>query len=51
MERLPGNAVTVSAVKVVPGQRVADGCKVYPDLMGAARHGNTGGKAQALRCL
>ena len=50
MERLPGNAVTVPAVKVVPGQRVADGCKVHPDLMGAARHGNTGGKAQALRC-
>ena len=49
MERLPGNAVTVPAVKVVPGQRVTDGCKVHPDLMGAARHGNTGGKAQALR--
>ena len=39
------------AVKVIPSQRVADGRKMHPDLMGAARYRHTGCKAQAVFCF
>ena len=48
MERLPPDARPAPAVEVISGQRVADGCKMYPYLVGAARHRDAGRKAQAV---
>ena len=51
VQRLPPNALPAPAVKVIPRQRVADGRKMHPDLMGATRYRHTGCKAQAVFCL
>ena len=48
---LPPDAVPAAAVEVIPGQRMADGRKVHPDLVGAAGHRHAGGQAQAVLYL
>ena len=48
MERLPPDARPAPAVEVIAGQRVADGCKMYPYLVGPARHRDAGREAQAV---
>ena len=51
VEGLPSDAGPAPAVEVIPGQRVADGSKMHPDLMGAARHRHAGREAEAVFCL
>ena len=48
VERLPPDARPAPAVEVISGQRVADGCKMYPYLVGPARHRDAGREAQAV---
>ena len=51
VEGLPSDACPAPAVEVIPGQRVADGRKVHPDLVGAAGHRHAGREAEAVFCL